>query len=73
MAWMASMRALPPTNSATLFTSAIPSALLPDGAAFFSLGLAPGSGMVMSIVVTLPRVERGFSNSASLPTTSSAS
>jgi hypothetical protein len=62
-----------PTNAATFFTRATPSALLPavaaDAAGFF----ASPSGMVTSIGVTLPRVASGFSKAFSLPTTSTAS
>ena len=75
VAWTASIFALPPTKSWIFLTNARPSGLLDAGfgaaaAAPAAAGFAPGSGIVMSIGVTVPRVESGLSKSFSLPTTS---
>ncbi len=75
MAFTAFTFSLPPRPSTTLASSALPSAVEPEGASLFlaAPGAASGSGMVMSIVVTGPKLESGLSNSAALPTTSTAS
>src|SRR5581483_8981200 len=51
------MAALPPTKDSILLASAIPSGVLPSGfadEAAAGAGAPPGSGMVISIGVTLP-------------------